>query len=76
LEVEETDNLSLFFKLFILFEYSEGPTKINFDILVSSFGPIQDMDMVCILTKIKIFICYINKNLVIYNELLFSSTMA
>ena len=25
----------------------EGPTVINFDILVSSFGPIQDMDMVC-----------------------------
>ncbi len=28
--------------------FSEGPTKINFDILVSSFGPIQDIDMVCI----------------------------
>lgn len=27
--------------------YTEGPTKINFDILVSSFGPIQDIDMVC-----------------------------
>ncbi|CAF0948726.1 unnamed protein product [Rotaria sp. Silwood1] len=25
--------------------FGEGPTKINFDILVSSFGPIQDMDM-------------------------------
>ena len=34
--------------LFILFQYLEGPTKINFDILVSSFGPIQDIDMVCI----------------------------
>jgi hypothetical protein len=29
--------------------YIEGPTIINFDILVSSFGPIQDMDMVCCL---------------------------
>jgi hypothetical protein len=41
-------------KIFVLFlliislKYSEGPTKINFDILVSSFGPIQDIDMVCI----------------------------
>ena len=26
--------------------FVEGPTMINFDILVSSFGPIQDMDMV------------------------------
>ncbi|CAF0877110.1 unnamed protein product [Adineta steineri] len=25
--------------------FGEGPTKIGFDILVSSFGPIQDMDM-------------------------------
>ncbi|CAF0774946.1 unnamed protein product [Adineta ricciae] len=25
--------------------YGESPTKINFDILVSSFGPIQDIDM-------------------------------
>ncbi|CAF3334606.1 unnamed protein product [Rotaria sp. Silwood1] len=25
--------------------FGEGPTKINFDILVSSFGPIQDIDM-------------------------------
>ncbi|CAF5171651.1 unnamed protein product, partial [Rotaria magnacalcarata] len=27
--------------------FGEGSTKIDFDILVSSFGPIQDMDMVC-----------------------------
>ncbi|CAF0934076.1 unnamed protein product [Adineta steineri] len=25
--------------------FGEGPTKIGFDVLVSSFGPIQDMDM-------------------------------
>lgn len=31
--------------------FVDGPTKINFDILVSSFGPIQDMDMVCCLRK-------------------------
>ena len=24
----------------------EGPTKINFDIVINSFGPIQDIDMV------------------------------
>jgi len=53
LGVEETHNLT-FLKI-ILFEYSEGPTKINFDILVSSFGPIQDMDMVCILIQNQIF---------------------
>jgi hypothetical protein len=47
LEVEEIHNLKVFL-IIILFEYSEGPTKINFDILVSSFGPIQDIDMVCI----------------------------
>ncbi len=44
-------NINILFYLFIYFRdiHIEGPTKINFDILVSSFGPIQDIDMVCIL---------------------------
>lgn len=40
--------------LYWLFVFVEGPTNINFDILVSSFGPIQDMDMVCCLREEKI----------------------
>lgn len=42
-------NITQFFiRNYLLYIYVEGPTKIDFDILVSSFGPIQDMDMVCI----------------------------
>lgn len=55
--------------------FSEGPTKIEFDILVSSFGPIQDMDMVC-----RCFLSSMIRShtflLVLHDELLFSSTMA
>lgn len=40
-------NLFLSFLFITIFKCLEGPTKIDFDILVSSFGPIQDVDMVC-----------------------------
>jgi len=38
-----------------MFILSDGPTMINFDILVSSFGPIQDIDMVECLSSLNLF---------------------
>ena len=55
-------------------QFSEGPTKIQFDILVSSFGPIQDIDMVCHVNLRLDFSRSID--IVIHDELLFSSTLA
>ena len=42
----EAGDQHVFVRINFLSPSVEGPTMINFDILVSSFGPIQDMDMV------------------------------
>ena len=52
-------NLLVFPVYSLAFKILEGPTKMKCDILVSSFGPIQDKDMVCILerTILPCFVC-------------------
>ena len=56
--------------------FVDGPTKINLDIVVNSFGPVQDIDMVRTRRGRSIVCTALNHGLVLHDELLLSAAMA
>ena len=57
----------------------DGPTKIDLDIVVNSFGPVQDIDMVRMRRRRRrrsIVCIALHGDLVVHDELLLSAAMA